>query len=382
MKRLISLVLITVMLLTTVYADIVSQLGETVKEEHDKNYHITSIRYRFITHAQGKTYVVYSKYNEIGDQYFYLATLDGDKLNTIGEIDEMIGGNNEPTTYYVVGMPQYEADHFYVMGMVQIDGTVYIAKKRHIYKLVGNELHKLELKYDGKPWDTERLNGATVIGKMVTNGDALFVTMDAVGTYLTADSEDALATPLDGQVLRIDNDGNVTFTYTRLATHFMYAENSWANKHVDFAVNQNEDRLVFERDIYGTERLHTVELGETKPDMLKSGVEDRYAYCENKVMYISNELYSYKTVAHSRYINDNTVDIIRITLKERIPYRDTRVYNAAWICTTTKVATIDKASSISSWSLGDDGCIYLVLNGHEGSDGKGTAGYRLYKVKP
>jgi len=371
MKKLISFIVITIVLLIPVYAE-PKPLYETGSSE----------QVRYVTHAKGETYVVYTKYNEVGDMYFYLATLKNGRLNNIGEIDEMIGGNNEPTTYDVVGMPQYEADHYYVMGMVQMNGEVYLAKKRHIYKLEGNTLVEFDLKFKGKPWSIEELTGTTVIGQLATNGKALYMTMSAVGTYLTADSEDAFATPLDGQVIRIDKDGNLTFTYTYIPQHFMLSERSNANKHVDFAVNENEDRLVYEKRIIGKERLHTVALGETKPDVINAGVEDRYEYNENKVMYIGNALYSYRMITNGRYINDNSVEIIHVTLNKRIPYRDTRTYNAAWTCTTEKVEAISNISYIDSWSLGDDKSIYIVAYGRQGSDGKGTEGYKIYKVKP
>jgi hypothetical protein len=362
MNKLISLVLVILLILTIgVYAEDTPNIQKLLGTGYDL---------RYIANANNKTYVIYTEDNEIDEEYFYLGTIDNGKIASIGEVDELIGGNNEPANFEVAGITIQDKDYYVVTGMTQVNGEIYVSKKRHIYKLVADKLIEVEMTYKGKPFDVSKYN--CTIGKLASNSTDMYIALRAKGHFLTGDREDVFGGPVDCMVFKVSTSGVVEPMYFYLKDLNVYASwSSWENilANMSIADNGNIASIVSTandpasiRDVKNNTdgRVYSPGLGIYRND----GVYD------NILLY--NDYMLGYCIKYKQYGSDSIV-IKKATLNKFTKFRGSS--NGAYTTTVKAIAEIEGMYFIPHWARGADGNVYMITK----DLGRKTAAYLLKK---
>lgn len=343
MKKTCILLLIILMMTTFAFAEEASGIDYLLEP--------SDFTYRFVTHVNEETYVIYSQRNIINEEYYYLGKIKNGKLNEIGEIDEMIGGNNEALSYEVAGTMQNDNDFYAVTGLAHVKGEVYISKKTHLYRLNGDKLEEVKLiAKNGYHFRPAKINA--VIDKMTNNKDNLYITLKPKDIYMTAESDSIFDHPLKGLVITVSPKGDISSTAIILPQIY-------PNINVNFAVSDDE-KIIYNasykvlREFKANDTKYQVDYIDSKGNLaiFPNGlVEERYS----NVLYKGKDILAYKPRPYNQSINVKRVNVLATT-KSRL-----RPGLVVKTCSTTDAIVVEKAQFIIHWSIGDDGAIYAIV---------------------
>lgn len=311
---------------------------------------------KFVAHAKDKTYITYGQKSEMTmEENFYLGYVNKGEVVEIGDIDSLTGEGSTNSNYWVT-------------GMVQCKGEVFLSKPNGLYKLRDNKLQRIKLTVDGQPFDLAKYR--VDIGGLSTDTEKLYIHLRVPRVIVTANSDNVLKVPLDTAVLSVTMNGEVDDTGYHLQKHY-------PNKTPSFTMMADKLFFVFsDSNAMGSKNFLGIHIKGDTQRKVTYFITGELKPLDCRVISYGDRMFTY---ARPWYKDEVVVSEIKVG--HYYAKRNNSIIAGVYETTSKEITRISDVHYISGWSIGDDGYLYMVTEVGSSSNTNVRIGYSVYRLK-